>query len=241
MATSASSKSSKRTKQRRLKPALSADLPEDATLAELAYHVIRDRIVTLEYPPGGLIREEDLMQDLEMSRTPVREAMLRLSLERLVVMVPRRGTFVRDVNIGEVARIYELRRGLEAQAAEWAALRRKDSDIPEIDALIEEMRSIPRHPPTPGTDARTEIPLDQRAHFLIYRICGNHFAEDVLKSHFFLSARMWFLAAGNVTMDEPFDLLIELFEAIKARDGDKARELAIEHNTHAERSLREAL
>jgi len=235
------SKPSKRTKQRRPKPILTIDLPEDATLAERAYHVIRDRIITLELPPGALVREEDLMSDLGMSRTPVREALLRLSLERLVVMVSRRGTFVSDVNIGEVGRIYELRRGLEAQAAEWAARRRRDSDIPDIDALLDELRAIPSHPAKPNIDARTEIPLDQRAHFLIYRMCGNHFAEDVLKSHFFLSARMWFLAAGHVPMDEPFDLLVDLFDAIKAGDAEAARRLAIEHNKHAERTLREAL
>jgi DNA-binding GntR family transcriptional regulator len=237
--TPAPAKSSKRRGKRAATVALTADLPPDATLAERAYHVIRDRIVRLELPPGGLIREEELMQDLGMSRTPVREALLRLSLERLVVMVSRRGTFVTDVNIGEVGRIYELRRGLEAQAAEWAAERRQEADIAEIDALIDEMRSEPQHPE--HTDARTQVPLDQRAHFLIYRMCGNHFAEDVLKTHFFLSARMWFLAADHVTMDEPFDLLIELFEAIKAGDAQTARRLAIAHSEHAEQSLRAAL
>jgi DNA-binding GntR family transcriptional regulator len=243
MASSATSRAAKKpSKPRRTpKPDLPVDIPADATLAERAYRIIRQRIVTLEMPPGSLIHESDLMGDLGMSRTPVREALLRLSLERLVLMVSRRGTFVADVNIGEVGRIFELRRGLEAQAAEWAALRRTEADIEEIDDLLDEMRQIPNHPAQTHTDARSQIPTDQRAHFLIYRMCGNHFASDVLEAHFFLSARMWFLAAGHVTMDEPFDLLIELFEAIKAGDAGQARALAIQHNEHAERSLREAL
>jgi DNA-binding GntR family transcriptional regulator len=232
---------SKRASTPEERPALPVDIPADATLAERAYRVIRQRIVTLEMPPGALIHEAEIMQDLGMSRTPVREALLRLSLERLVVMISRRGTFVADVNVGEVGRIFEFRRGLEAQAAEWAAQRRTDAHVVEIDALLAEMRGVPQHPSPSGTDARSQIPLDQRGHFLIYRMCGNHFAADVLEAHFFLSARMWFLAAGHITMDEPFDLLIALFEAIKAGDAAESRRLAVEHSEHAERSLREAL
>ena len=69
-------------------PAASGEL-----LADRAYAELRDRIVTLAIPPGAPINEDALGRDLEMGRTPVREAIKRLALERLVTVFPRRGTF----------------------------------------------------------------------------------------------------------------------------------------------------
>ena len=58
-------------------PHLSTPVPDGATMAERAYLEVRDRIVELRIPPGALVREDELMEDLKMSRTPVREALLR--------------------------------------------------------------------------------------------------------------------------------------------------------------------
>jgi DNA-binding GntR family transcriptional regulator len=191
--------------------------------------------------PGSLIREEELMEELEMSRTPIREALLRLSLQRLVMVVPRRGTFVSDVNAGEVGTIYELRRELEVLAAGWAAARRTPRDIPEIESLQAELRAVPRHPGDADIDARSQITLDQRAHYLIYRLSGNACVEDVLHSYFYLSARIWFLASGRVTMDEPFDHMVDLLEAVKDGDVEEAKRRAGLHSEHAESAIRAAL
>jgi DNA-binding GntR family transcriptional regulator len=217
---------------------LASDIPEGATLADRAYLELRTRIVTLQMPPGSLIREDEIIKSLGMSRTPIREALLRLARQKLVLPVRRRGTFVSDVNVGDVGTVYELRRELEQMAAGWAAERRSDADIDEIDALLDEMRDVPR---ASGEDARSQLTTDQRAHFLVYRMCGNELAAETLRSHFFLTARIWFLASGRVTMFEPFDLLIELLEAIKRGDVEAARRLAYEHVRHAESTLRAAL
>lgn len=220
---------------------LHTPIPSDATLADRAYFELRDRIVTLQMPPGSLIREEALMEELEMSRTPIREALLRLSLQGLVVVVPRRGTFVSEANAGEVGMIYELRRELETLAAGWAAERRTDADVEEIDALVAELREVPRDAAATDTDARSQITLDQRAHYLLYRMSGNVCVQDVLASYFFLSARIWFLAQDRVMMEEPFDYVIDLLEAVKARDADAARRYARLHSEHAENAIRGAL
>src|SRR5947199_7785278 len=87
---------------------LQSSIPQDATLAERAYLQLRDRIVTLRMPPGSLVREDEMIKELGMSRTPIREALLRLALEKLIMPITRRGTFVSDVNVGDVRTIYEL-------------------------------------------------------------------------------------------------------------------------------------
>jgi DNA-binding GntR family transcriptional regulator len=215
-----------------------SEIPEGATLADRAYLEMRTRIVTLRMPPGSLVREEEVVRELGMSRTPIREALLRLARQKLVVPVPRRGTFVSDVNVGDVGVIYELRRELEGMAAAWAAERRADADMEEIDRVLDEMRGIRR---ASGADARSQLTTDQRAHFLIYRMCANDLAADTLRSYFFLSARIWYLVSGRVTMLEPFELMIGVLGAIKRGDAEEARRLAYLHIQHAESTVRAAL
>lgn len=228
------------TKTEQAQPHLSTPVPPDASMAERAYLELRDRIVSLKIPPGALVREDEVMKDMKMSRTPVREALLRLTQEHLVVVIPRRGTFVTEVHVGDVGRVYEFRRELEVVAAGWAAERRSENELAEVDELLDELRALNKIPVS-DVDARDEITNDQRAHNLVYRLSGNPLIEDTLSSYYFLAARIWFLASGRVEMAEPFTGLIELLEAIKAQDPETARRCAREHSEAAEAAIRSAL
>jgi DNA-binding GntR family transcriptional regulator len=85
-------------------------------LSDRAYAALRDRLVSLEIPPGAPIDEEALTGQLGVGRTPVREAIRRLALERLVVVYPRRGTFAATINITSLTDITDVRVQLEARA-----------------------------------------------------------------------------------------------------------------------------
>ena len=86
-------------------------------LADRAYVELRDQIVTLALPPGAPINEELLGRELELGRTPLREAIKRLALENLISVYPRRGTFVTEINITDLADIADVRVQLEGHAA----------------------------------------------------------------------------------------------------------------------------
>jgi DNA-binding GntR family transcriptional regulator len=215
-------------------------IPEAASRSERAYLWLREQIITAKLPPGALIRESGLMDELAMSRTPIREALLRLTQENLVVVVGRRGTFVSDVNVGDVGLIYEFRREFESIAARWAATRRTAEDVPRIERVIEDLRLVPAHPP-PSADTRVQILEAQKAHALVYELCGNRFLREVLTSHYLHTVRIWFLASGRVNMDEPETLLIDELEAIIAGDPDAAADAARRHLTSAEAAVRAAL
>src|SRR2546427_8189935 len=104
--------------------------------SEAAYLLIRDRILTLDLPPGSLVHEARLREELAIGRTPIREALQRLAHEKLVRSVPHRGTFVTDVNITDLARITEVRMVLEGHAARLAAERCTAADRVAIRELL---------------------------------------------------------------------------------------------------------
>src|SRR5215218_228432 len=97
-------------------------------IAERAYVQLRDRIVTLRLAPGTMLREDELMSELGIGRTPLREAIKRLALENLVAVQPRSGTYVTSVDAADIVHISEVRAELEAQAADLAA-RRMDGAV----------------------------------------------------------------------------------------------------------------
>src|SRR4051812_1328105 len=120
-------------------PAVNGD---GGLIADRAYVTLRDLIVTLRLTPGAALREDALMRDLELGRTPLREAVKRLALEGLVEGPPRSGPFVTDVEAHDIVHIAEGRAELEGQAA-WLAARRMDDRLREAAAALDaELRAI---------------------------------------------------------------------------------------------------
>ena len=76
---------------------------EEMSFADRAYLVIRDKLIMLDIRPNEAIVENDLAAELELGRTPVREALKRLEADRLVVSFPRRGTFATGVDVADPA------------------------------------------------------------------------------------------------------------------------------------------
>ena len=133
-------------------------------LADRAYTELRDRIVTLQIPPGAPIDEDLLGAELKIGRTPVREAIKRLALENLVTVYPRRGTFASGINITDLADVSDVRAQLEGHAAYRAAQRITDAQRAELDQLLEELRHS-----RGSDDIETLMALDARVHRFTYR------------------------------------------------------------------------
>src|SRR5256886_8465069 len=108
--------------------------------SEEAYARILERIVCLEMPPGSVVNEARLREELKIGRTPIREALQRLGRENLVKSIPHRGTFVTDVNITDLARITEVRVVIESHAARLAAEKLSGADREAIEGLLELLR-----------------------------------------------------------------------------------------------------
>ena len=85
----------------------------DISLTEQAYRALEELITTLALPPGTVLGEQSLAQRLQIGRTPIREALQRLARDGLVVVLPRRGILVSEINIRTQLRLLETRRVLE--------------------------------------------------------------------------------------------------------------------------------
>src|SRR3954468_3822167 len=110
------------------------------SLGDIAYAGIRRRIVSLELPPGSAVNEAALATELGVGLAPVRSALRRLAWENLVVILPRRGTLVAELDAADLQEIFELRVELEGLAARLAAERAGPAERETLSALVERTR-----------------------------------------------------------------------------------------------------
>jgi DNA-binding GntR family transcriptional regulator len=209
---------------------------ETASLADRAYHAIREMIVSLELRPGAVIEERALMAQLGIGRTPTREALRRLAQERLVEVYPRRGMFVTSVDIRDLASLAEVRSVLESHVARVAAERATDEDRNALEALLDALRAQKELEP------RELMELDERIHRQVYRCAHNPFLEATLEEYYVLALRIWYLALDRAQQLEEAVLgHRELLEAIHDGDADRAEETMRRHVLDFEAAMRQVL
>ena len=142
-----------------------------STRVATAYRRLKEAILSNELPGGYQALEQEIAERLEMSRTPVREALIRLQDDGLVDVVPRRGMRVRNVSIDDMREIYELLYCIEATAAELLAARHLAPDSPELRLLEEATDEMERSLARDDLDAWAEA--DARFHNYLLEFCGN--------------------------------------------------------------------
>ena len=193
--------------------------------AERAYHELRDRIVTLRLRPGTVLREDALMRELDVGRTPLREAVKRLALEDLVAVQPRRGTFVSGVEAADIVQITEVRAELEGYAAELAALRMSAEARVVGEGLLREVEQLERIADQDGL-----MRFDERIHRFTWEAAGNPFLTATLERYFTLSLRVWYLVLDRVPgLGHAVHDQVQLIEALLDRNGPRARTIMHEH------------
>src|SRR5215207_1628055 len=187
-------------------------------VAERAYVELRDRIVTLHLPPGTVLREDALMQEMGIGRTPLREAVKRLALENLVEVQPRRGTFVSAIEAADIQNITEVR-------AELAALRLDPDTRGTAEALHREIEELDG-----GGDQERLMRFDERIHRFTWEATHNPYLRQTLERYFTHSLRIWYLVLDRVpTLGHAVHDQMQLLEAILDRNGPHARTIMHEH------------
>jgi DNA-binding GntR family transcriptional regulator len=194
-------------------------------VAQRAYVELRDRIVTLRLAPGTVLREDELMREMDIGRTPLREAVKRLALENLVAVQPRRGTFVSAVEAADIVNISEVRAELEAYAAELAALRMDGVARDSAETLLEEIEEV-----TEPHEQEWLMRFDERIHRFTWEAAGNPYLLETLERYFTHSLRIWYLVLDRVPgLVHTVHDQVRLLEALLERDGTRARDIMREH------------
>src|SRR5271167_2518775 len=176
-----------RASKKRPKPRLGAPEAEDGTLTDRAYRELEEMIVTLQLSPGTILSEQTLAVRLKIGRTPIREALQRLARDGLVVIMPRRGIMVSEINLRLQLRLLEVRRELERLMASLAAERATLEERREFAEMAQAMLA--------AADLADDIAfmrLDQQFNILIATAARNEFARRSMGLMNALSRRFWY-------------------------------------------------
>jgi len=198
--------------------AVSGPPTEGVTLTETAYHEIEERIVTLKLLPGEVLSEARLVSSLGIGRTPIREALQRLAREGLVVIMPRRGVVVSEINVKKQLELLLVRRELERLMARLAARRATNDERERFARIAADMRETAE-----TNDDVGFMRLDGELNQLLSDACRNAYAQGAMSLMQGLSRRFWYVHYKQV-LDLPTcaGLHADLGDAIALGDEEAA-------------------
>lgn len=168
--------------------AAKSTLQRAQTLTEQAYQLIEERIVTLRLKPGDVLSEQLLSASLKIGRTPIREALQRLAGEGLIVILPRKGILVSEINPRHQLLVLEVRREIERLLSRTGAERATKEQRGQ---LLEIARGMDRAAKT--SDDIAFMRLDRELNELLIEAAHNDYAARSLKLLQGLSRRFWYM------------------------------------------------
>jgi GntR family transcriptional regulator, rspAB operon transcriptional repressor len=198
--------------------------PRRRSLADEIYDQLRRMIVTLELRPGEILVEKELCERFSVSRTPLREAILRLSEHGLVVVAPQHATFVAGIDARAVRQAHFLRSNLEIpvirQLCEAPSL-----DLSEARAILVDQQVL-----LAKTDFAAFMPLDDQFHQALFALAGLREIWAVIHARKAHLDRIRFLQAPQ---DGKIPLLVQehkaILDAVAQRDPDAAEAVLRKH------------
>jgi DNA-binding GntR family transcriptional regulator len=203
------------------------------TGAQLVFERLRERILSLELPPQADIDELSLVGEFSLSRTPVREALIRLSSEGLVELLPNKGPRVAALDLKDVPQILEALELAQRTVNRWAARAPTDSDLPLIQRRADDFARA-----ADAQDATAMSDTNRLFHAAIAAACGNRSVADWYGSLLNSSMRLARLVFDRAPLrgdayHEYYGRVIDehrgMAEAIARRDPDAAEALGREH------------
>ena len=208
----------------------------NVSFTEIAYDQIRELILSGRMDPGEHINENQLADMLEISRAPVREACRQLQKEGLVEITKNKGTFVKNISPQEAVEIYEIRVALESLAVEKASENANESDLSLLEGCVDELKAAAE-----SKNEKAHYLAAVHFHQIISAISGNHNLSEMLvilhgKISLFRRKMSDYLGDDLSISDE-----IEIFEALKNRDREKAAAMMRKHILRAKNRIVENL
>jgi GntR family transcriptional regulator, rspAB operon transcriptional repressor len=194
------------------------------TAREYAYRVIKYNIISLELTPGSMVSENELAEEMGISRTPVREALIELNKLKLVEIYPQRGSFISLIDSQLVEEARYVRLILEKSMVEMACEVATEEDLMVLD---EKLRLQDFYLENPAKDK--QLQLDNEFHEYLFTICNKKFTYDLISgmmSHFDRVRRLSLLVIKDTKNISDHKSLVL---AIKSKDKELANEIITKH------------
>lgn len=207
------------------------------SLTEQAYAILRDRVIVGELAPGVEVSEPELAEQLQMSKTPVREALARLCVEGFMEAFPRRGYRVTPVTVKDMNHLFAVRGMLEGEAAALAARHMTNAEFNELECVVDTSYIVGE-----GISARSFVSANEQFHSAIARASRNPRLEHLVISHLEECARLFHMGARvrDINPETSSDHR-RIITYLRARDSENAKRAMIEHNENTRQGLLAAL
>lgn len=200
-------------------------LSEPPSLDKLAYEKIKEAILTFQFLPNQALVEGELASQLGISKTPVRDALMRLEKEGLVTRIPYKGTYVSDINNQDMANIFQIRIVLEGLAIRLATDNLTEEDLAQMQQSINDYSKALQ-----DKDVSRSSRINSEFHNIIIQRCSNprlvtmlHNLDDHLKRYRLLS-----ISQGTRT-DKSVPEHQRILEACRLRNAQAAEEAMRQH------------
>lgn len=194
-------------------------------LRDVVFQTLRQAILKGELEPGERLMEIHLAQKLGVSRTPVREAIRKLELEGLVIMIPRKGAIVADITLSDLQDVLEVRLALEELAVRQACRNYAEEQMTRLKKASDEFKRI-----LYGTDVIAYAEADEEFHAVIYEMTGNRKLVQILNN---LREQMYRYRMEYLKDKLSHAQLVreheEIVHALEERDEAKAVEIIVLH------------
>lgn len=208
-------------------------LDQPATLSKLAYDAILKSILSNRMRPDEVYNEMTLAKDLGISRTPVREALLELSVQGLVTFLPRKGVVVQRFTENDVEEIFEIRRAIDAAAVEKLATLDPPPDIRPLEKVIKRQNEA-----LEKRDYWRYLRADRDFHVTLSKLTGNGrlvaIAENIRNMVHLMGIHALEIPGR---LDEVLEEHHEIIDAIVKRDPRRARAAIMDHLIRSERAV----
>ncbi len=205
-------------------------------LADKAYRLLEELIVTLTLPPGSILSEPELSDELDIGRTPIREALQRLAADSLVLIQPRRAIIVSDVHVSEHLMVLETRRMLENLIAASAAKRASPDEREQLRTCAEDINAAAL-----AGDIHSFMRLDKEFDTILGKASRNYFATRSCAPLQSLSRRFWFYHQGAGELSEAANLHRQIMLAVADADKHRAGQASDNLMNYLEAAARKVL
>lgn len=210
---------------------------DEYRLPQRAYHIIKMAIRDLILSPGKTILEREMAETLQMSRTPVREALVRLETEGMVRLVPRRGFIVEPIEKEDLKEIYEIVETMDGLAVANATEKVNDAELDKLESLIKQQEKALEQ-----NNLKKWAILDDQFHNLIIRFASNKRLNTVIAIHSdqLYRARLFTINYRPL----PIKSIVEhkaIISCMKAKDGVAGSMVMQSHRKRARKEILTAL